>query len=154
MAVIIEGASYADPVEPAIVPQCRVYAVTGFGQVCGFLVATPDGAEAPGMEQWRQVLRADAELVEKREQVRLLTEKSDLLLGQAQDLLAAFDAMKRAVGALENRNAELLRDLIAKDKLYQEERVKPRWGSPFAWTTAAALAAVLVGYVGHDLLSE
>ena len=71
-----------------------------------------------------------------------------------EDKLAAFDAMKSAVGALERRNADLLALTIEKDRLYQNERVKPRWGSPFAWTTAAALGAILVGYVGHDLLSN
>jgi hypothetical protein len=157
MAVACEAAAHADEpgdlVAPAIVPQCLVYRVP-LGQVCGYLVATPDGAEAAGMEQWRDVLRADAELVATRESVRLLTQKADLLFGQTQDLLAAFTAMKTAVAALEGRNAQLMRDLIEKDRLYQNERVKPRFGSPLAWTTAAVLGAVLAGYLGHDLLTD
>ena len=127
-----------------------MFALADGRDVCGYVVKQADGTET--LDEWREVLRVDAELVVLRETTRLQTEREGELQGQIGDLRAALVASGQGVSALKERNAELTKQLIERDRLYQNERVKPRWGGAIAWGTAAVLAATLVGFVGKDLL--
>ena len=53
---------------------------------------------------------------------------------------------------LVGRVDKLTGDFIALDKKYQDERVKPRIGSPVAWSITAAVAALAGGYILKDRL--
>jgi len=122
--------------EPKIVPKCKLS-----GELCGYTLG-----------EWKLVLAADAELVSKR-----------ALLAKEKDRTAALtlqaDALKSQVGVyagtqvvLVERNLKLTQDLIELDRKYQFERVRPRWGSPLAWTVAAVSTSVLAGFVISNAL--
>lgn len=131
-----------DVYQPKNFPTCKVYKVVGIGEVCGFL----------DIEDWKKVLAADAELVHARE--KLKNEESKVLnLAELNKLLhVEVDAYAASQKLLVERNSKLTQDLIDLDKKYQGERVKPRFGSPVAWTIAGVSAAILVGFVSKSLL--
>jgi len=113
-------------------------------------MALASGIEACGytsLDDVQALYRADAELVRCRATEALHTEQIALLDDQIEAYRAVVTQRAVAVTALKERNAELFSELMARDKLYQTERVKPRWGGTVAWTTAAALAAELLGWL-------
>lgn len=59
------------------------------------------------------------------------------------------ESQKMLVGRVD----QLTSEIIDVDKKYQFERVKPRWGSPLAWTIAAVSTSLLVGYIANDALN-
>ena len=132
----------AQPYQPKVIPQCERYKLADGREVCGY----------DSIEKVRQVYNADAELVAKREAETLHVEKSNLLLGQVANLRLAVDAQKRATGIIRDRNRELTAQLIETDRKYQNERAKPRWGNPIAWTIAATCAAALAGGIAWAVL--
>lgn len=144
------GSAGADPVVPQIVPQCEVFGLEDGRRVCGWIVLEADGTET--LEQWREVLRADAELAMRRDQDAARDAKVVELEGQVEDLRAAAAAAARALEVLRTRNAELTAIAIKTDRSLQECQVRPRWGTTLSWGTAATAAALLLGYVAVDQL--
>lgn len=140
----------ADPVRPTTLPECAVYRLADGRQVCGYVVALADGTET--LDEWRAVLRADAELVKLRALAELEDRRLAEVAGQVADLKGALDACGRGGDAIRDRNAELTKQLLETDRALQDERVKPRWGSALSWGAVLVVGAVLVGYVAADQL--
>jgi hypothetical protein len=128
---------------PKIVPQCGKFAVPSVGTVCGYL----------NVEDWKAVLAADAELVEARERLKKDADLEVALNLQVTALQEQVDLLTSAKKAVVERNAKLEKDYIDLDEKYQNERVKPRWGTPLAWGTAAAAVAVLAGVLLYGALN-
>jgi hypothetical protein len=112
-----------------------VFIVPGVGQMCGYT----------DLEDWKLVLKADAELVSKRALLAKEKERTANLALQVGTLAGQVGKCAGNQEVLTERNSKLTQDLIKKDKLYQNERVKPRWGSPVAWTIAGLSTSVLAG---------
>jgi hypothetical protein len=118
------------------------------------LVKTKDGREmcAYTLEQWISVLKADSLISHHYVMIGKLEEKVTLLEGQKIDFQKQIRALTDNNKLLIQGNDKLRADFLALDKKYQYERVKPRWGSPVAWTVAAVSTAVLAGFVLKETL--
>lgn len=146
----LAATSAAEPYRPQVVPQCEVYDLADGREVCGYVVKQADGTET--LDQWKEVLRVDAELVVLRRADGLRRRKLAELSVQVSAAVVALAAAERALELVEDRNDDLTRQLIETDRKYQEERVKPRIGGGWAWAAAGLVAAGLVGYVVADQL--
>jgi len=122
------------PVELKVLPKCNLHWIHGGMQGCVYTLA-----------QWKLVLKADAELFSKRILLDKEKERSAILEEQKIDLHKQVKLYTTNQDLLLVRNNKLTQDLIDLDKKYQNERVKPRWGSPIAWTVAAVSTGLLVG---------
>lgn len=126
--------------KPAVVPQCKMYS-TPEGEVCGYI----------DIEDWKTVLRADAELIHLRVAEAKEKERTSNLSSQVESLRKQIDAYADSQSKLLSRNELLTGELIKLDRSYQDERVKPRIGAPVAWAVAgislAALGGVLLAMV-------
>lgn len=113
------------------------------------LVKTTDGREmcAYTLEQWISVLKADSLISHHYVMLGKLEEKVAILEGQKIDFQKQISALTANNKLLITSNDKLRTDLIETDRKYQNERVRPRWGSPLAWTVAAVSTAVLAGFV-------
>lgn len=130
-----------DVYEPQVVPACTKYTVPGVGTICGYA----------NVEDWKAVLEVDAELVLRREQAKKEAARADALDLQVKSLQAQVQTYARTQVMLVERTEKLTVDLIALDKKYQNERVRPSWGSPVAWTLAAVTTSLLAGMLLSDL---
>lgn len=128
------------PYEPVVIPKCTVYKVAT-GEICGF---TED--------QWKVVLEADAELVHVRVLLAKERERSAALALQVDALKDQVDVYAKSQSLLTARADKLTNELIECDRKYQNERVKPRLGSPLAWTITTIAVATLGGYLLRDKL--
>ncbi len=146
----LAATSAAEPYRPKVVPQCEIYDLADGRAVCGYVVEQADGTET--LDQWKEVLRVDAELVVLRHQDGLRRRKLAELSVQASAAVAALAAAERALEVVERRNGDLTRQLIETDRKYQEERVKPRIGGGWGWAAAGLFAVGLAGYVAADQL--
>lgn len=99
------------------------------------------------LEDWKIVLRTNAALASKTKLLQYEQLRTVSLENQKTALQLSLDAMADSQKVLTARVDKLTVDLIAKDKKYQDERVKPRLGNPIAWTIAAASAALATGIV-------
>jgi len=131
------------PYEPKTFPPCQVFTLADGREVCGWL----------SIDDVRTAYRADAELVQCRETTVAHIKMVEALKIEAFELRAALVVEEQSKTLVVDRNKELTTDLIEMNRKYEHERARPRWGSPTAWTTAAVLGAVLVGYVGADLIN-
>lgn len=113
----------------------------GIGTICGYAV----------LEDWKAVLEADAELVLRREQAKKEAARADALDLQVKSLQDQVRTYARTQVMLVERTEKLTLDLIALDKKYQNERVRPSWGSPVAWTLAAVSTSLLAGMLLAEL---
>lgn len=132
-----------EPVRPANFPNCTKYQIAVGGLVCGY----------ENIEDWKLVLRADAELTHVREQLKNEEVKDALLHVQLEQAVKEAAARSGAESILKTQNEKLTNDLIALDEKYQKERVKTVWGSPIAWGLAAVSTALLAGFVIHDVIN-
>jgi hypothetical protein len=130
--------------KPRIVPSCKVYAVPGVGDVCGFAK----------LEDWKLVLDADSELYAKREGLRLERLRTADLTIQVESLEGQIKEYEGAQKVLIAGHDKLVADLLSLDEKYQNERVKPRWGNPIAWSVAALSVAVLGGFLLSDVIDR
>lgn len=124
-----------DQVRPSNFPNCTKYLIAVGGLVCGY----------ENIEDWKTVLRADAELTDLRERLKSEQQRSALLTEQLDQAVKEAVARAGAESVLKTQNTKLTNDLIALDEKYQKERVKPTWGSPVAWTIAGVSTAMLAG---------
>lgn len=131
-----------DVYEPKVVPACTKFTVPGVGIVCGYR----------DVEDWKKVLEADAELVLQRERAKKEGERAEALDLQVKSLQEQVDVYARTQVMLVERTDKLTLDLIELDKKYQDERVKPTWGSPIAWTLAAVSTSILAGVLIDKLV--
>lgn len=113
-----------------------MYSVEG-GTVCGY----------DDVEDWKLVLRSDAELVMLRGKVRVLEESETNLTLQVESLQEQVNLSQQQSAILSSENIRLTKELIALDKKYQEERVKPAWGSTLSWSIAGISTAALLGAI-------
>lgn len=123
--------------EPVFIPKCDIYTLRGGAEVCGFEATVWFG----------QVLTVDAKLVHTLEQLKNESARSVELSSQVESLQGQLRLMGENNVKLKAYAAKQTDELIALDKKYQDERVKPRWGNPLAWTVAAVSTAVLAGFV-------
>lgn len=128
--------------QPQVVPACKVHK-TPEGEVCGYL----------DIEDWKRVLVVDAEVVSARIQLKNELAKLAAMTTQLTELHGQVDIYASSQALLVQRNSALTTQLLALDWKYQQERVKPRWGSPVAWTLAAVTTSILAGVVIADLLN-
>lgn len=131
----------AEDLRPKNLPQCVKYTVAA-GVVCGY----------EDLEDWKSVLRADAELTLLREKLKSEKAASEQVAIQLQAAIAEAGAREHGETILKEQNDKLTKDLIKLDEKYQTERVKPAWGSPIAWTIAGVSTAILAGFVVHSLV--
>ena len=122
--------------EPKLVPKCKLAKVAGGGETCGYTLG-----------EWKLVLEVDAELVSKRTLLAKEKERTAALTLQVTNLESQVAVYVKSQKLLVDRTHELTTDIIEIDRKYQNERVKPRLGSPLAWTVAAVSTAVLGGFV-------
>lgn len=118
------------------------------------LIKTTDGREmcAYELEDWVSVLKADALITHQQIMMGKQEERIEILEEMRIDFKVQIAASAANQGLLITRSDKLTQDLIDLDKKYQNERVRPRWGSPLAWTVAAVSTSVLVGFVVRDLV--
>lgn len=139
--------AFADDPVPAYVPKaiapCKLYKTTTGLQVCGY----------EDFEDYKKVLVLDIEVVHLRLQLKNEQERSAALLKLEELAVIQVDAMARSQTLLKEHSDKLTKQLIELDEKYQNERVKPRWGSPVAWTLAAASTAILAGFVISSVLN-
>lgn len=128
--------------KPTNFPDCVKHELSNGAMICGFT----------NLDDWKKVLKADVELTAKKKLLDLERRKSAQLAAQLIDYMGQLKAYQEIVSIQKDRNIELTKDVLDTDRKYQLERVKPRWGSAAAWTTAAVLAAVLSGFVANDVL--
>jgi hypothetical protein len=138
----VRADEFPENYQPQILPHCQMYNLPGGEVVCGYESIT----------QWKLVLKADAELLFLRAKVRLLENlqiqlKQQLGAIRGQQVIAANEA-----DMFQKENDRLTKELIALDKKYQEERVKPQWGSPVAWSIAGVSTAILLGVMINSLM--
>ena len=124
-----------EPYEPKVIPKCSVYKVGGV-DICGFT-----------FEEWKKVLEADAELIHVRTELKNEERRSASLALQVETLQDQVDVYAKSQVLLVEREAKLTKDLIECDRKYQNERVKPRLGSPVAWTITTVAVAAFGGYL-------
>lgn len=136
-------ASADEPYEPKVIPPCRLYKTAQGIEVCGYV----------DLEDYKQVLRVDAELVHLRERLKIEQARTAELLELKGLCLTEVQAIAGSQAILRQHADRLQTQLIDLDKRYQDERVKLRWGSPIAWTIAAVSTAVLVGFVASSALN-
>ena len=128
--------AFADdpPYQPQLVPPCKVYK-TSAGDVCGYL----------NLEDWKTILGIDAELVHDRIQLRSEGERAAALTLQLTELKGQVATYANSQSILVQQNSDLTKQLLDLDLKYQQERVKPSWGSPLAWTIAGVSTSILAG---------
>lgn len=102
---------------------------------------------ALSLEEWKRVLKTNAAYTNKVKLLHYESLKTSSLENQKTALQLSLEAMADSQKVLTARVDKLTVDLIATDKKYQDERVKPRLGNPIAWTIAAASAALAAGIV-------
>ena len=127
---------------PKIIPECNVYTLSDGREVCGWLTIVEVTA----------AYKADAELVRLRATSAAQADQITAFGIQVASITAALEAERRSLSVVQARETKLTADLIAMNKKYEYERVRPRWGNPIAWTSAAGLAAILLGIIGKELL--
>lgn len=132
----------AQPVTPENFPPCKTYVLADKTTVCGY----------SNVEDWKKVLKADAELTAKKKMLDLEVKHVADLLVQVFNYEGQVKALQSTIQIQKDQVNKLITDLLKTDQLYQQERIKPRWGSAIAWTTAAVAAAVLTGFVLKDAL--
>ena len=130
------------PYQPQVVPPCKVYKTT-VGDVCGYL----------NIEDWKLVLKADAELVHLKIQLRNDGERAALLVLQLAELRKQVETYANSQSILVQRNSDLTKQLLDLDLKYQQERVRPSWGSPLAWTIAGVSTSILAGVLIAGVLN-
>lgn len=128
--------------KPKIIPSCEVFQVSGVGKICGF----------QDIGDWKRILRADAELVSARNKLKIKNAQIEALTLQVESLEGQLGEYKGSLELCLNRVDTVSSQLIEMNKKYEEERARPRIGSAVAWSVAAVAGALLVGYVGNDLL--
>lgn len=138
----------ADDYTPQIIPKCEIYTV-GDLEICGYRYK---GLPDPADEDWNKVLAADAELVHSREGLKNEERRSAALAQQIRLLTTQNKTYAESQSLLVARTDKLTKDVIAMNLKYENERAKPRLGSPVAWTVAAVVTAVLIGFVVKDRL--
>ena len=131
-----------DVYAPKVVPSCKVYKTTT-GEVCGFL----------NIEDWKLVLKADAELVHSRIQLKNEGERAALLTLQLTELKGQVATYANSQSILVQQSVALTKQLLDLDLKYQQERVKPTWGSPLAWTIAGVSTSILAGVLIAGLVN-
>lgn len=127
------SAATAD-VHPQNLPDCVKYQVPGVGTVCGYA----------DLEQWKAVLRADAELTHQRELAAAAAKEAAAEHARAEALADALVIREGADKYMRDRLEETRRHLEERDRLYQKERARPRWGTWISW----GVAAIAVGVAG------
>jgi hypothetical protein len=132
----------ADPQKPENFPDCTKYMLVSGIEVCGYT----------NLDDWKKVLDADKELSATRKLLKLERAAKGELESQLGFLKGQIAAYEIIVAEQDRRNDALTKDLLETDRKYQLERVKPKWGNPVAWTTAAVAAAVLGGFLLNDAL--
>jgi hypothetical protein len=139
--VLWSSTAHGEPYTPQIIPICHVYPLADGREVCGWLT----------IEEVQAAYDADAELVKLRETSAAQGEQIIAFGVQISAIRAALEAERRSVIVLQASNNRLTDDVVKWNRKYEYERVKPRWGNPIAWTSAAGLAAILLGVVGKEL---
>lgn len=131
-----------EPYKPKVLPACKVYKTEAGGEVCGYAT----------IEEVRELYAHDATLVANASAAEALGEVIELQGSQILDLRISVDAAIKAGEVWKSRSVTLAEDLIAKDLLYQDARVRPKWGTFIGFGSAALVGAILLGYVGNELL--
>jgi len=126
--------------EAQLVPECKVYKADG-KEICGYT-----------LEEWKAVLEVDRKMVLDKKLLEDEKKRTAALGLQVDSLKEQVAIYASNQETLVDRNTQLTKDLIDTDKKYQNERVKPRWGSPLAWTVAAVSTSVLAGIVVKEVL--
>jgi len=125
--------AHADGYTPQAVPPCTLFQ-TPAGEVCGYL----------NIEDWKLVLKADAELVHLRVRVKNDSDRAVVLDLQIAEMHRQNSIYAGSQTILLERNTTLSKQLLDLDLKYQQERVKPAWGSTLAWSVAGVSLAMLV----------
>jgi len=105
------------------------------GDVCGFL----------DIEDWKSVLRIDAEVVHLRERLRSEGERAELLSVQISEMKKQIVVHLDSQAVLIRRNDDLTKRLIDLDLKYQKEAARSPVGSVLPWAIAGASVSVLAG---------
>ena len=145
---MVPTSATADDYTLQIIPKCEVFNV-GSIEVCGYQYK---GLPNPMDEDWNKVLAADAELFHLREKIKNEERRSAALAQQVRLLTSQGKIYAESQVVLVTRVDELTKDIIGMNLKYENERAKPRIGSPIAWTVAAVSASILVGFIVKDRL--
>lgn len=127
--------------EPQALPKCTLYKTATGDDVCGYT-----------LDEWKDALRVDAEVVSLRMRLKNEGKKNASLALQIESLQSQVRVYAKSQESLLERTTKLTADLIALDEKYQNERVRPRWESPLAWSIAAITSSLLVGILVRDVI--
>jgi len=123
-----------------------VYALPDGDEVCGWKLS--DGGE----DKVKLAYEADAELVSRRKLAAAETIKIESLETQVDQYAVALGAEEDTSKVLQKRVDKLFDDLIKCNLKLENEKAKPRFGTPLAWGTSAVLGAILLGFVGASVI--
>lgn len=107
----------------------------GVGEVCGYR----------DVAAWRAVLRVDADLTEARAVAAAAAARADAEAERATALEAALRVREGALAGLQRSLAAERAALKERDRQYQHEIHRPRWGTWLAWGVAVAASGVAIG---------
>ena len=133
------GRAVADdePYQPVHLPACEVFELADGRKVCGYT----------DIADWRAVLRVDAEVT----QLRALVATDVVQLGAAREQVALLEhALAVRESGLDACQRSLAGERVAlkeRDRLYQRERARPRWGTWLSWGAATVAGGVALGLV-------
>lgn len=137
--------AYADETKyfPQVIPACTLVKAADKSMVCAYTI-----------DEWKEVLKVDAEVVSLRINLKHEQYKNVLLHQQKTSLHIQLNAFADSQKVMSDRILKVTDKLIAKDKKYQNERVKPRLGSPAAWMITAISVSLATGFIVKEALSD
>jgi hypothetical protein len=80
-------------------------------------------------------------------------ERVALLSLQLTELKKQVEIYANSQSIVVQRNSDLTKQLLDLDLKYQQERVRPSWGSPLAWTIAGVSTSILAGVLIAGVLN-
>jgi len=92
-------------------------------------------------------MKADLEIVYLREQLKNYERRSAALTQQVRLLTGQRDVYAESQGLILGRNEDISNRLIEMNRKYENERAKPSFGPPVAWTISAVSASILAGFI-------
>ena len=125
----------ADPLyQPKVIPMCRVTELKSGETGCSY-----------NLDEVKKLFLADSELATFRAEMPLRLKQIDELKLAASEAARRGDSLSNINLRLQSRVDELTHERLACDQDLQNERAKPRFGSPFAWIIAGLAGALAAG---------
>lgn len=136
--------AHAEPAyTPQAIPPCSKIKLNSGKTLCGYT-----------LPEVKALYKADSELVELRQKKIVLEQKVMAQESMIEKIQRQLELGLSNVRLVTTRNGELTQQLLETDRVLQQERARPMWGSYVAWGVAVAISAAFVGYVVADRVNR